>query len=253
MIPFIQTLKRLLGRSPVQDPNRYEGDGMYLKHRNLSWMRKPEFLAAYESGINSGHQWGKDPDAPLHLEWRVQTALWAAHHAMALQGDFVECGVNTGILSLAVCNSLDFAKLTDRRMYLFDTFAGTPESLMSTKERSVRLKENKKFYPDCYEVAVKNFGSYPNVQLVRGIVPDTLDKVRIDRVAYLSLDMNIAAPERAAIEFFWPKLTSGAVVVLDDYGWAGFEEQMTSMDEFAASKGVRIGVLPTGQGLIIKP
>jgi O-methyltransferase len=65
--------------------------------------------------------------------------------------------------------------------------------------------------------------------------------------------MNIAYPERKAIEYFWPKLSCGALVVLDDYGWLGYEEQHEAMDDFAKSVGVEILSLPTGQGLIAKP
>ena len=65
--------------------------------------------------------------------------------------------------------------------------------------------------------------------------------------------MNISYPERMALQFFWPKLSSGAVVVLDDFGWRGFEEQRESITEFARIAGVEILTLPTGQGLIVKP
>jgi hypothetical protein len=65
--------------------------------------------------------------------------------------------------------------------------------------------------------------------------------------------MNIAKPERAAIAYFWPKLSHGAIVVLDDYAWQGFEEQKAAMDEFAERVGVEVLTLPTGQGLILRP
>ena len=81
----------------------------------------------------------------------------------------------------------------------------------------------------------------------------TLPTVPIDAVSYLSIDMNIAYPERLAIEYFWPKLVTGAVVVLDDYAWKGYEDQKATMDEFAATIGVEILTLPTGQGLLLKP
>ncbi len=71
-------------------------------------------------------------------------------------------------------------------------------------------------------------------------------------VCYLSLDMNVVAPERAAIEFFWDKLVPGAPVILDDYGWLGYRPQKRALDEFAASRGVMILTLPTGQGLLLK-
>jgi len=89
--------------------------------------------------------------------------------------------------------------------------------------------------------------------LVRGKVPDTLAGAGVGRACYLSIDMNLVAPEIAAIEFFWDKLVPGAPVVLDDYGWAPHRPQKDAMDAFAATKDVPILALPTGQGLIIKP
>jgi hypothetical protein len=74
--------------------------------------------------------------------------------------------------------------------------------------------------------------------------------VSIERVAYLSIDMNLAYPERAALK--QPKLSPGAMVVLDDYAWVGMHEQKEAHDQFAASQGCEILTLPTGQGLLIK-
>jgi len=257
MSTLLSKIKRILGGEPPTEATsissgRYVGDGMTVRGRNLSWLADPMFAKSYACGINSGHQWGKGVDSALHVEWRVHIALWAACHAMRLEGDFVECGVNTGILSLAVCDHLGFER-SERMMYLFDTFAGTPESMMSEKVKEKRKLENRMYYPECYELARKNFAPYPNVQLVRGEVPASLAEVSIDKVAYLSIDMNVAHAERAAIEHFWPKLSSSAIVVLDDYGWRGFEEQQQTMDDFARQQGVAIASLPTGQGLIIKP
>ena len=64
--------------------------------------------------------------------------------------------------------------------------------------------------------------------------------------------MNIAAPEVAALEFFWDKLVIGAVVLLDDYGFQHYAEQYEAMNDFAAKHNVAIATLPTGQGLLIK-
>lgn len=77
--------------------------------------------------------------------------------------------------------------------------------------------------------------------------------MKATRVCYLSLDMNCAAPEIAAAEYFWDKLVPGAVIVLDDYGWQKHDEQQPAFDRFAREKGVMVLLLPTGQGLIFKP
>ena len=229
----------------------YNSDGLITSGKNLDFLKKPRFTKAYSRGMNSGHAIGGRMGHDLHIEWRVAVACWAAQHGTHLKGDFVECGVNTGILSLAICDYLNFNSI-EKIFYLFDTFSGIPESQMSSIEKPDRLQSNLK-YPDCYEQTKLNFSQFPKARLVRGIVPNSFSEVEIDHVAYLSIDMNITFPERKAIEFFWPKLSSGAMVILDDYGWEGYEDQKQSMDEFALSVGVEILSLPTGQGLVIKP
>ncbi len=72
-------------------------------------------------------------------------------------------------------------------------------------------------------------------------------------MAYLSIDMNCVLPEIAAAEHFWERMPSGAVTVLDDYGWNLHEQQKAAFDAFAAKRGVSVLSLPTGQGLIFKP
>lgn len=80
----------------------------------------------------------------------------------------------------------------------------------------------------------------------------TLDQVKNDKISFLSIDLNCAAPEIAAADFFWDKLVNGASIVLDDYGWAKHIVQKHAFDDFARRRGVPILSLPTGQGLIIK-
>ncbi|MFM6908271.1 MAG: hypothetical protein ACKPKT_24985, partial [Dolichospermum sp.] len=64
---------------------------------------------------------------------------------------------------------------------------------------------------------------------------------------------NCTLPEIAALNFFWDKLVSGAIVVLDDYGFAPHIEQKKAHDMFATQHNVIVLSLPTGQGIIIKP
>jgi O-methyltransferase len=107
-------------------------------------------------------------------------------------------------------------------------------------------------YPECWDIARKNFAPFPKAKLIRGRVPDTLSSVAIEQVCYLCIDMNIAKPEVAAMEHFWPRLVLGAPIIFDDYGWLAYREQKEALDDFARARGVEILTLPTGQGLLIK-
>jgi len=232
----------------------YESDGLRVLQRSLDALDEPRFREAYRQGMDSGHKIcrAQGSKTDINIDWRVYTCCWAAQYATRLAGDFVECGVNTGIISLAVCHYVNFASL-EKKFYLFDTYEGIPVELMSDGERQARMRENQDFYSDCYELTRQNFAPFPNAQLVKGMVPASLDTVDIPSVAYLSIDMNIAAPEIAAMEHFWERLVPGGIVVFDDYGFLHYREQYLGLNEFARQRNVQIYTLPTGQGLLLKP
>jgi len=236
----------------------YDGDGLRILRRNLSFMSDPKFQAAYSRGMASGHKVSagrvsrqKDPSADIGVQFRAYIECWAASQGLGKPGDFVFCGVNTGIFPLTVCDFLDI-NATDKTVWLFDTYAGVPKSQMAGAEirHSAMYDE---YYFDCYDLAAKNFSQFPRAKLVKGTVPETLTSVEIGKVAYLSIDMNIAYPERKALEFFWPKLAAGALVIFDDYAFFGHEQQRDAIDEFARSAGVSVLTLPTGQGMLMRP
>lgn len=238
------------GNRFVRAPYTYVGDG-FATHHNPSCLVEPQFRKAYDRGIHSGHKIGGGGD--LHIEWRVHLYCWAGWHAKQLEGDFVECGVNTGIFSLAIMEYTHFNE-TGKRFWLFDTYSGIPEDQFTEAERQIGLDQvHVDSYEDCWEIAQKNFAPYAGAQLVRGRVPESLHTVEIDKVAYLGIDMNSVVPEIAAAEHFWPKMVSGGIIMLDDYCWLHHVNQKTAFDKFASDRGVKILNLPTGQGVILKP
>jgi O-methyltransferase len=216
--------------------NCYAEDGMGTVHV-ADFLRDPAFISAYQKGSETGSWHGGK------LRWRAYNACWAAQHALSLRGDFVECGVNRGGISRAVIDFVDFGAMNDRRFFLLDTYRGSEDV----------AAENKNDYQECYADVVKTFSPFQNVKVIRGLVPDTLSQLDTQEVCYLSIDMNNAAPEIAALRFFWNKLVKGAVVLLDDYSYAEcFRPQKEAFDALGCELGFSVLTMPTGQGMIIK-
>ncbi len=114
-------------------------------------------------------------------------------------------------------------------------------------------KLNKSLYAnDVYDLTAKQFSVYPNTILMRGNLPETIDGISDRRLSYVSIDLNTASTEMRVISKIWPQLVDGAHIVLDDYGFAGHEEQNGAWNEYAKSVDRKILALPTGQGLIVK-
>lgn len=219
----------------------YTADGI-ITTANCDFMKDPEFIKARKSGDNHG---GDVSDAGY---WTGHVQLWAVSYAKKLKGDFVECGVYRGGGAITTMTYINFKSLKNRKYYLFDTFNGL-DKRFSTKEEYLTYKG---VYPDSYEEVKNLFKDYSNVVIVKGPVPTTLSEVDIQKVAYLHIDMNSALPEMMAIKYFWPKLESGGIILFDDYGRPGHENQKKVADDFALSVNAKILSLPTGQGLMIK-
>lgn len=223
----------------IARPSSWEG-GMATLHSG-AFLKEPKHKTAYEAALR--HQ------NIMDFHWRVHTVTWAATQALRQPGDFVECGVNRGFLSRAVIDYVDFGQQHERTFYLFDTFNGPVAALLSEDDHAAR----RNVYSECFDFVKSAFSDVPNVRIVRGAVPGSLSTVSISRVAYLSVDMNCAMPETAALIYFWPKLVSGGIVVLDDYAFTGFESQRIAADRFAESVGVKVLTLATGQGILVRP
>ena len=233
-------------------PNVYARDGLISVHRH-AFMDDPVFQRAYQRGVDAlgGHdQYG--------WQWRVHIGLWLAASASRLDGDFVECGVSYGFLSSAVMEFLDWDRL-DKTFYLLDTFAGLDPRFVTAGERRAGAPKKSEWllrsgkYVSSVDSVRANFAQWRNHRIIVGAVPETLEQVDARAVAFLHIDMNCAPPEVAALRYFWPRLSPGAFVLLDDYAYRGYEEQRLAMNALASELGVPICALPTGQGLLIKP
>jgi len=211
----------------------------------------PRFQAAWEGAFQATGQ--VDPGS----YWRIHVGLWAASAAARVEGNFVECGVNAGFLSSAILRYLDWNNLR-KRFYLVDTFTGPVLSQYSSEEVEcgrwdlVERAIAAGAYVTDIESVRRKYEGWDGVSIVQGKVPDVLPSVDAGRVAFLHLDMNVAYPECEALNFFWERISAGGIVLMDDYGYFGYEAQGNALDHTARTMGASILALPTGQGLILK-
>src|SRR5262249_23151320 len=150
---------------------------------------------------------------------RINTLSWAAAEALRLEGDFIECGVWRGFCSAVLIEYLEFQKL-DRTFYLYDTFAGIPAELDSEKHDVPLFHE-----PGLYDRVVERFSRYPNVKIIKGIIPDSFSSAAPERIAFMHIDLNSSKSEIAALEALFERVVPGGFIVFDDYGWTGYTAQ----------------------------
>jgi hypothetical protein len=226
---------------PTND-NTFESDGFTTTHF-LGFRTEQKFNDSFTKAIESLPR--RDPrirETARSIEWRAHITTWAANQALNLPavGDFVECGVWHGTLSKTICEYLDFSKRNDRKFYLIDTYGKMTGSHSSLS-----------YQDDIYEEVRSRFVMYPPIQIIRGLVPDCLEDLKISKVAYLSLDMNSSEPELKALEHFYPKMLSGGIIYFDDYGW-GYPDLRKVVDNFFMDKPEKLMHFPSGNSIVVK-
>jgi len=197
---------------------------------------------------------GSSPDTNENSwPWRLHTLVWAAKSVLSVPGDFVECGVFRGFMSLVVCKCLNF-ECVGRQFWLFDTFEGLAKGQSSDIEREALNPSYERSMAEGYTVdSVRaKFAAYPNVRVVKGVVPDIFATQCPRRIAYLHVDMNALTAEISALEALFDKVTPGGVIVLDDYGRLPFSEMHQAERAWFRARGYAVLELPSGQGLVVK-
>lgn len=181
--------------------------------------------------------------------WHLQVVAWAVQHTRDVPGELVEMGVFKGHTTLFTAEYLDFQDWP-KRWFLFDTFDGIPDDQVDPGWDSI----NKSIYKGAYsyEDVVQRFAPFPNIEVIRGRVPEILHERCPDRISFLHIDLNNTAAEIAALEFVLDRLSPGAVLILDDYCWASAHAQFQAERKWFAERGLHVLPLPTGQGVFVK-
>jgi O-methyltransferase len=145
-------------------------------------------------------------------------------------GAFAEVGVWRGETS-AFLHRL----APHRQLYLFDTFSGFPESDLPEGATDDRFRDTSE------EAVRRRVGPADNVVLRPGYVPDTLAGLEDESFAFVLLDLDLLEPTRASLEFFYPRLTPGAYLVMHDYNNAESDWACKrAMDDFLRDKPERL-------------
>jgi O-methyltransferase len=152
-----------------------------------------------------------------------------------IQGDIVECGVWKGGSMMAVARTLQQLGVTNRDLYLFDTFEGmsapTLEDVSFTGELAASLlsqsaRDSWVWARGALDEVVRNLQAtgYPAERMffIKGKVEETVPEHAPARVALLRLDTDWYESTYHELLHLYPRLCPGGILIIDDYGhWAG--------------------------------
>ncbi|HEY9228369.1 MAG TPA: TylF/MycF/NovP-related O-methyltransferase [Gemmatimonadaceae bacterium] len=207
--------------------------------------RLPEFRALYESWI-AGNRRGNGGDLT-----RLYAFILNIKHCLTdgVAGDFAELGVWRGNSAAVLAH---FAARNDRHVYLFDTFTGFDGRDL----RGVDADRPVEFTETSIDAVRRTVGHDAHTTYVAGFFPESVTPAA-ERATYavVNIDADLYAPTKAALEFFYPRLSPGGILFVHDYSsgiWPGVTQ---AIDELRAVTGVSLVLLPdkSGTAIIRKP
>ena len=129
-------------------------------------------------------------------------------------------------------------------LHLFDTFAGLPTPDAGEHER---MREG--HYAASLD-RVRSFLADRACSFYPGLFPDTAGPAEYLRFSFVHLDVDLKASTLACLDFFYPRMVPGGVILTHDYSYLdGVRE---AFGEFLSRRRERTIELPTSQAMLVK-
>lgn len=233
---------------------RFSGWGMTSEHA-LPWDDKYgiEFLKTSKDikQFQLTKNVATDPEKIDELLWRHWNISYAVSYAIKFASTdehiFAECGVGDGLSAFFALREISRKKIVTKfSMHLYDTWG-------SLKEEDVVKVETAHAYSKLdINRTKKNLSEFKDyLTYHQGYIPESFNNPpeSPNSILYLHIDLTTARPILSTLEFFYPRLVSGGVIIFDDYGWNGYNDTKRIIDEFFHSKSGIVQKLPTGQAI----
>ncbi|WP_157976912.1 TylF/MycF/NovP-related O-methyltransferase [Taibaiella helva] len=156
------------------------------------------------------------PDSLINLyqAWELWTL---AGDLEKVPGDILEVGVWRGSTSIIMGTRLKIAGSL-KKIYACDTFEGVVKA-SGPNDNFYKGGEHKDTSLELVDRLIGEAG-LDNIHLLRGIFPDdTGDEIAGKRFALCHIDVDAYESARSVLEWVWPRLHIGGVVVFSDYGF----------------------------------
>jgi hypothetical protein len=208
----------------------------------VRWWNSAEWLEKYDRFILPDSFTGEHHHRILDRRFTLQSLANSVRH---LPGSTAECGVFKGISSALICATLN-GTYHDASHFGFDSFEGLPEC----GANDGAWYKGQLATP--LEATQKHLAEFDFCRLIVGWIPDTFRGLERESFRLVHVDVDLESPTRQSLEFFYPRATSGALFLFDDYGVHSCPGARKAVDEFMADKPETIVELTTGQAFFYK-
>lgn len=178
-----------------------------------------------------------------------------------LPGATADAGVYRGLSSFLICHYLRLEKQKAKQSFdgenhfMVDSWEGLSPPVDDDGQHAQTRWSQKAFTDTSLESVqdlMKDFGS---VTYAKGWIPSILDTLPEQTYRFVHIDVDIFEPTLDCLRYFYPRMTTGGMIVIDDYGpWSNgkWEGCCKAVTQFSEESKVPHVSLDTGNGVLIK-
>jgi hypothetical protein len=200
---------------------------------------------------------------PFNVFQRFQTRATLLQYLNAtvhLGGARAECGAYRGATALLLCHALRARRPAFRGedYFLIDSFSGTSASVEA--DLIPVRGENGEFRMEAFFPAGKTdvtpdmvrgfFGEFPAVSICAGWIPRVFSTLPECHWSFVHVDLTLFEPTLAALEYFYPRLCAGGVIVCDGSVFCPGVEK--AVEDFCAGCKIPYAVLGHREAVIVR-
>jgi len=159
-----------------------------------------------------------------------------------LEGNFAEVGCYQGGSSKLILANLRAGS----SFYVFDTFEGLTNLITEDKD-------SKRFQAGQFACSLDKVKEYLNDERVvytKGIFPNSANGLKSQEFSFVHLDLDLYKATLDSLEYFYPKMVVGGILVSHDYSTA--DGVRNAFDEFALKHNICVIPLSGSQAMIIR-
>jgi hypothetical protein len=169
----------------------------------------------------------------------------------------VECGVYRGFSGLATAllmRAITASGAALRELWLVDSYSGLSESVQHdwiTWQNQTGPTTRKGHFATDLATVEQHFTELPSVKFGKGWIPKVFELLPAGEWSFVHIDVDLYEPTRDCLEYFYPRLEKGGVIINDDFDSALFPGAGKAWREFFKNKNKGYAILDTGQAVFV--
>jgi O-methyltransferase len=216
----------------------------------------PDFAAIYVLALDLT----RSHPLPLRRFHRFFELAQLLQSTRDIAGEVAECGCFRGLSSYIIARylRLEDPRFAGHGFHIFDSFAGLsrpgahdeiPADDQSAQAQGLRTMTQAGAFAATLPEVQAALTEFPQIEFHAGWIPGSFAGQPERLYRFVHVDVDLYAPTLACLEYFYPRLQPGGILLSDDFSWPGARR---AVEEYTGKHHVPFDANRHGQAVLHK-